>query len=41
VRLVDGSTLEVSDPAADLEIGSRVGIVPGDQGLHLFPADRA
>jgi iron(III) transport system ATP-binding protein len=41
IRLVDGSTLEVSEPAADLEIGSRVGIVPGDQGLHLFPAGRS
>ena len=41
VRLADGSTLEVSEPAASLELGSQVGIVPGDRGLHLFPADRS
>ena len=41
VRLTDGSTLEVSEPAASLELGSQVGIVPGDRGLHLFPADRS
>ena len=40
VKLADGSLVEVSAPPHAAAEDAVVGLVPGEQGIHLFPAER-